>query len=222
MVLSFADLRFYVCYNVQEMWDSGVWEFKDGECDLIIHQVGWFRSPEKGEPVHHYVVAFAETENSDMESIMGLADAKRIFSTETSYKWKDAWAFRGDPQELLDAGVRFRYPPMPYTLDDEIYLGSVKNRAMESAYNRSAICCCPVELTGEEIAYLTVIDQSEVASKRKDADDPYSHWDDLNFLQSDLNPPVYNTREQLFPWSASLLAATPFNPDGTSASPRRT
>jgi hypothetical protein len=75
----FADLRFYLTYNVEGLWDAGVYEFVNGDFGLLDHHVGWFRMARDGEPVHHYVVHFEDDDPADRVKFNRLADAKRVF-----------------------------------------------------------------------------------------------------------------------------------------------
>jgi hypothetical protein len=188
----FADLRFYLTYNVEGLWDAGVYEFVNGHSGLRDHHVGWFRMAKDGEPVHHYVVCFEDDNPADMVKIKRLADAKLIFrpSDSGADQFKGAWAFRCQPEDLLKEGVRFAYDPMPYTLDEEVYLESVWNRAMDQARSEAHLCRCPVKLTDDERQSL----EGAVAGEPEDV---------RAAVRSDQSLDLYETRDQL----AALLKA---------------
>jgi hypothetical protein len=136
----FPDLTFYVHYENEGIWDAGTYRIKNGKIDLIEHRVGWFMATTKpnDEPVHHFVVAFAD-DPANLLKVKQLAEAKTIFHTETTDRYScpwngDVWAFRCAPEQLLKEGVKFAYDPVAYTLDEEVYLGSMYDRAKSQEY----------------------------------------------------------------------------------------
>jgi hypothetical protein len=170
--VEFPDLTWYMTYRIEGLWDEGAYKIKSGQIKLIEHRVGWFKTMQTkpyGAPVHHYVVAF-ENDPVSLLKIKQLSDVGTLFRTETTHgsPWGgDVWAFRCDPQELLKEGLQFAYEPVAYTLDEEMYIWSMRNRPRDPEQNSVELCTCPIKLLEGECEWL-------MAREEPDGDGPAS------------------------------------------------